>query len=139
MEAAEAMSQADRWRNIEEQLKRQQEQAQRQQEQIDRLTQQQSTTGLSQPQMVEAAFDGTGAAPSNRKSSVASTQLQGDDDDDDAPPMMHPVDDITEMTPCELHVKVVNNITIKAAVGYAKPIDPEPTHHGLPEIGRAHV
>ena len=113
---------ADRWRNIEEQLKRQQEQ-------IDRLSQQQGTTGLSQ--------GATGAAPSNRKSSVASTQLQGDDDDD-APPMMHPVDDITEMTPCELHVKVVNSITIKAAVGYAKPIDPEPTHHGLP-VPRAYA
>jgi len=45
--------------------------------------------------------------------------------------MMHPVDDITEMTLCELHVKVVN-ITIKAAVGYVKPMGPEPTHHGRP-------
>ena len=74
---------------------------------------------------------GTGATPSNRKSSVASTQLLGDYDDD-APPMMHPVDDITEMTPCELHVKVINNITIKATVGYVKPVGPEQTHHGRP-------
>ena len=132
LQAAEAQSQADRWRNIEEELKRhrelaqrQQEQAQRQQEQIDRLSQQQGTT-VSQQQMEAALLQG---AASNRKSSVASTQLQGDDDD--APPMMHPVDDITEMTPCELHVKVVN-ITIKAAVGYVKPIGPEPTHHGRP-------
>ena len=129
MEAAEALSQADRWRNIEEQVKRQQEQVQRQQEQIDRLSQQQGTTGLSQPHMSDS--HATGATPSNRKSSVASTQLLGDDDDD-APPMMHPVDDITEMTPCELHVKVVNNITIKAAVGYVKPVGPEPTHHRRP-------
>ena len=136
--AAEAQSQVDRWTRIEEELKRQREQAHRQQEQIDRLSQQQGTTGLSQPHMVEAAFDATGAARSNRKSSVASTHLQGDDDD--APPMMHPVDDITEMTPCELHVKVVNNITIKAAVGYVKPAGPEPTHHHRPvQIGRAHV
>ena len=125
--AAEAQRQVDRWTSIEEELKRQREQAQRQQVQIDRLSQQQGT-GQSLPQM-EAAFDGT--APSNRKSSVASTQLLSDDGYD-APPMMYPVDHITEMTPCELHVKLLNNITIKAAVGYVKPAGPEPTHHGRP-------
>ena len=78
--------------------------------------------------MVDGAFDSTGAAPSHRKSSIASTQIQGDDD---APPMMHPVHDITEMTACELHVTVVN-ITMKATVGYVKPMCPEPTHHGRP-------
>jgi hypothetical protein len=49
--------------------------------------------------MVEAAFDGTGAL-SNKKSSVASTQLQDGDDDAlmTAPPKRYPVDDITEST-----------------------------------------
>ena len=35
------------------------------------------------------------------------------------------------MTPCELHVKVVD-ITMMAAVGYVKPMGPKPTHHGRP-------
>ena len=46
--------------------------------------------------------------------------------------MTHPVDHITEMTLCELHVKLLNNITIKVAVGYVKPAGPEPTRHGRP-------
>ena len=127
---AEAQAQLDRWARIDEELKRQREQAQRQQEQIDRLSQQQGT-GQSLPQK-EASFDCTGAGQSNRKSSVASTQLLGGDDGYDAPPMTHPVDHVTEMTQCELHVKLLNNITIKAAVGYVKPAGPEPTHHGRP-------
>src|SRR3954470_20194804 len=53
----------------------------------------------------------------------------------DGAPMMapagYPVDDITEMTHCELHVKVVN-ISMKVAVGYALPIGPTPTYHCRP-------
>src|SRR3954466_1145825 len=45
-------------------------------------------------------------------------------------PVGYPVDDITEMTHCELHVKVVN-ISMKVAVGYALPIGPRPTYHCL--------
>ena len=43
----------------------------------------------------------------------------------------YPVDDITETTTCELHVKVVN-ISMKVAVGYAVPIGPTPTFHCSP-------
>src|SRR3954469_13993996 len=38
---------------------------------------------------------------------------------------------ITEMTHCELHVKVVN-VSMKVAVGYALPIGPAPTYHCRP-------
>ena len=83
--------------------------------------------------MVEAACDGTGGGPSNRKSSVASTELQDGTDDAVmvAPLRRYPVDDITESTPCELHVKVFN-LSFKAAVGYAVPIGPNPTYHFSP-------
>src|SRR4051812_11943960 len=83
--------------------------------------------------VVEPAFDATGLW-NNQKSSVASTEVPGDDDDDGAPTMAcvgYPVDDITQMTHCELHVKVVN-ITMKVAVGYALPIGPAPTYHSCP-------
>jgi hypothetical protein len=56
---------------------------------------------------------------------VASTELPGDDDE---LAIRYAVDDITEATPCELRVKVVN-ITMKVAVGYALPIGPNPTYH----------
>jgi hypothetical protein len=60
---------------------------------------------------------------------VASTELPGDDDE---LAIRYPVDDITEATPCELHVKVVN-ITMKVAVGYALPIiGPNPIYHCRP-------
>ena len=80
--------------------------------------------------MVEAACDGTGG-PSNRKSSVASTELQDGNDDAVAPLRRYPVDDITESTPCELHVKAFN-LTMKVAVGYAVPVGPKPTFHCSP-------
>ena len=55
--------------------------------------------------------------------------------DDDAltmdPLRRYPVDDITESTPCELHVQVVN-ISMKVAVGYAVPIGPTPTFYCSP-------
>jgi hypothetical protein len=56
---------------------------------------------------------------------MASTDLW---EEDDEPVIRYPVDDITESTPCELHVKVVN-ITMKVAVSYALPIGPNATYH----------
>ena len=119
---AEKAAAADRLRNVEEALKRQQDQ-------IDRLSQQ--GTGQSQRHILEAAFDGSG--PSNRKSSVASTQLQdgGDNALTTAPPKRYPVDDITESTPCELKVQVMN-VRVTVAVGMAVPIAPNPTWHCSP-------
>jgi hypothetical protein len=83
-------------------------------------------TAASQPQ-IEVAHDATGRA-SQRKSSVASTELPGDDDE---PAICYLVDDITEASPCELHVKVVN-LTMKVAVSYTLPIGPNPTYHFSP-------
>jgi hypothetical protein len=79
--------------------------------------------------MVEAAFYGTGAL-SNKKSSVASTQLQDSDDDAlmMAPPKCYPVDDITESIACELKVQVMN-LRVMAAVSMAIPIAPNATWH----------
>jgi hypothetical protein len=113
-EAAEKAAAADRLRNVEEALKRQQDQ-------LNRLSQQ-GISSQSQRHMVEAAFDGTGAL-SNKKSSVASTQLEDGDDDalTTAPPKRYPVDDITESTACELKVQVMN-LRVMAAVGMAVPI-----------------
>ena len=109
---------ADRLRALEEGYKRQQEQ-------IDRLSQQ-CTLPLSQ-QHVDAAD------PSNRRSSVASSMVPACDDDalTTDPLRRYPVDDITETTTCELHMKVVN-ISMKVAVGYAVPIGPTPTFHCSP-------
>ena len=45
-----------------------------------------------------------------------------------APLCRYLVDDITESTPCELHVQVLN-LTMKVVVGYAVPIGPKPTYH----------
>ena len=94
----------------------------RQQDQIDRLSQQ-VTSGLSQQHVVQVAVDAT--YPSNRKCSMASSMLPAGDDDalTTDPLRRYPVDDITETTPCELHVKVFN-LTMKVAVGYAVPITP---------------
>jgi hypothetical protein len=52
----------------------------------------QKGTIASQP-LIEAAHDATGP-PSQRKSSMASTDLPGDDDE---PAIRYPVDDITEL------------------------------------------
>jgi hypothetical protein len=86
----------------------------------------QQGTAASQP-LIEAAHDATGT-PSQRKSSVASTDLPEDDDES---AIRYPVDDITGSTSCELHVKVVN-ITMKVVVGYALPIGPDATYHCCP-------
>jgi hypothetical protein len=86
----------------------------------------QQGTATSQ-QQIKVAHDATGP-PSQRKSSVASTGLP---EDDDEPAIRYPVDDITESTSCELHVKV-ENITMKVAVSYALPIGPDATYHCRP-------
>jgi hypothetical protein len=80
-------------------------------------------TAASQ-QQIEAAHDATGP-PSQRKSSMASTDLP---EDDDELAIRYLVDDITESTSCELHVKVMN-ITMKVVIGYGLPIGPNSTYH----------
>src|SRR4051812_22078752 len=99
MAEVEAGIQKERMRIIEERINQQQDE-------INALKEQ-STTGPSQQ---HTTFDATGL-PNNQKSSVASTEVPGDDngDDDGVPtmaPVGYPVDNITEMTNCELHVKV---------------------------------
>ena len=117
--------QADRFHQIEEELR-----AHRWE--LNELKQ--KATGEPDKQLeIDPAFDAAGQ-PSHQKSSVASTELP--DNDDDAPTMAardrFPMDDITESTPCELHVPVAN-LSIAAAVGYAIPIPPkEPTYHCVP-------
>ena len=97
------------------------------QEQINVLSQQ--GTGPSQRHHEDPAFDATGPQ-SQRKSSVASTELPTDDDAVMLAPR-YPVDDITKSEKCELHVKVVN-ISMKVAVGFALPSGPRPTYHCSP-------
>jgi hypothetical protein len=63
--------------------------------------------------------------PAHQLSNVASTELPGDDNELVMAPR-YPVDDITESTPCKLHVKV------KVAVGYALPIGPNQRYHCRP-------
>jgi hypothetical protein len=105
---------ADRMSLIEEELKRQSDLLNR----MRRLG-----TATSQPQ-IEAAHDATDP-PSQRKSSVASTDLP---EDDGEPAIRYPVDDIAKSTSCEQHVKIMN-ITMEVAVGYALPIGPNATYH----------
>ena len=71
---------------------------------------------------------------SNRKSSVASTQLQEGDDDAPMttdPPRRYPVDDITDSTHCELKVELAN-LKLTVAEGMAIPIGRNPTYHCVP-------
>ena len=77
-----------------------------QQKQIDEFRESGSTLRLQQ--------NSQGGAPSQRKSSVASTGVGADE----APMDRYPVDDIREKTSCELHVGV-SNLSLKAADGYA--------------------
>jgi hypothetical protein len=95
------------------------------------------------PRIEEVAFDATGQG-SQRKSSVASTELPGDDADVDpqmAPPSpvdpqmpsdLYPVDFITESTPCELHFQTMGYLTLKAAIGYVLPPVPDQRYHFKP-------
>jgi len=77
-----------------------------QQKQLDEFRSQGATHQLQQ--------DSQGGAPSQRRSSVASTGVGADE----APMDRYPVDDIREKTSCELHVGV-RNLSLKAADGYA--------------------
>ena len=95
-----------------------------QQKQLDELKQKTS-------QGKQSPVDCSAAAPSQRKSSVASTELQADDHAlmDDAPTMpRYPMDDITENTSCELR-SLMKNISFKVAVGSAFPCAPRATYH----------
>jgi hypothetical protein len=106
------------------------EELRRHQEQLELISQQRS--GLSQRHNEDPAIDATGLPLSQRKSSVASTELPTDDD----AVMLAPrylVDDITESQNCELHVKVVN-ISMKVAVGFVLPPGPRPTYHYSPVL-----
>ena len=91
---------------------------QRQQEQIDSLTQQRGSQQLQQLAN-DPALDST--APSMPRSSVGSAP-------DDAMLDRYPVDDITENTNCELHVKM-KNISMKVADAVAFTNPPEATFH----------
>jgi hypothetical protein len=101
------------------------EELRRHQEQLDLISQQ--CSGSSQRHNKDPAIDATGQPLSQRKSSVASTELPTDDDAVMLAPR-YPVDEITETCMCELHVKVVN-ISMKVAVGYVVPLGPKPTYH----------
>ena len=69
---------------------------------------------------------------SQRKSSVASTEVHVEHALlEDAPAPHYPVDDVTEMTQCELH-QAMNNLSLKVAVGTALPCPPGALHHSLP-------
>jgi hypothetical protein len=72
---------------------------------------------------------------SQQRSSVASTKVPADEHDariiDDALGSRYPVDDVREMTNCELH-QPIKNMTFKVASGDALPCLPEALHHGNP-------
>jgi hypothetical protein len=95
-----------------------------------RMMHQLSQGGGSRPQK-DPALD----LNSQRRSSVASTEVPADEHDawivDDAPGPRYPVDDIREMTNCELH-QPMKNMTFKVATGDALPCLPEALHHGNP-------
>src|SRR3954467_8289265 len=69
---------------------------------------------------------------SQRRSSVASTEVRADDQAllDDAPAPRYPVDDVREMAQCELH-HPMNNLSFKVAIGTALPCLPGALHHSL--------
>jgi hypothetical protein len=99
-----------------------------QQKKIDALTSQRATGPPSQWHE-DPSFDTAHGAtpPSQRKSSVASTELVRPDII--AP--CYPVDHITERGHCNLHAKCMN-ITLKVAFGYALPRGPDGTYHCSP-------
>jgi hypothetical protein len=72
---------------------------------------------------------------SQRRSSVASTEVPVDEHDariiDVAPGSRYPVDDVREMTDCELH-QPMKKMTFKVASGDALPCLPEALLHGNP-------
>ena len=99
----------------------------RQQDQIDSLQSQQNT-GPSRRLLEDPVLKTTGTPPSQRKSSVASTDFRADDAQMTP---RYPVDDITGKENCELHIKYMN-LSVKVAVGYALPHDPNALIHCKP-------
>ena len=89
-------------------------------EQLAAITQQRD----SQLRVEDHAVD---VCPSQRKSSVGSTQLQ-DPAVDEPSAARYPVDDITEKTNCELHAPM-NNLSFPVANGYALPHQLGATFH----------
>jgi hypothetical protein len=116
---------ADRLQKVEERLALQEKQ-------IEALNSQRAT-GPSSQRHEDPSFDTSHGAtpPSQRKSSVASTELVRPPIDDITAPDRYPVDDITEREHCDLHAKCMN-ITLKVAVGYALPRVPDGTYHCSP-------
>jgi hypothetical protein len=72
---------------------------------------------------------------SQRRSSMAFTEVPADEHDariiDDAPGPRYLVDDVREMTNCELH-QPMKNMTFKVASGDTLPCLPKALHHGDP-------
>ena len=97
----------------------------RQEQKIESLQSQQNT-GPSRRQLEDPLLVTAGPSPSQRKSSVASTEFRGDEAQITP---RYPVDDITGKENCELHIKVCN-LSLKVAVGYALPHDPNAPIHG---------
>src|SRR3954465_6021376 len=64
------------------------------------------------------------AAPSQRRSSVGSSHLDGCGGS-------YPVDYVTEKTDCELHM-LFRNVSVKVAFGYVYPNEDGETHHHMP-------
>jgi hypothetical protein len=74
---------------------------------------------------------------------MASTEVPADGHDawmiDDTPGPRYSVDDVREMTNCELH-QPIKNMSFKVAIGNALPCVPEELHHGNPiSAGSARV
>ena len=114
----EAALEADRIGRVEAELAR-----------MNKVVEALSQNRSSQPQE-DNALDNISA----RKSSVASTELQADDHTllDDAPvPPRYPVDDVRQLTDCELH-QPMHNLSIKVAAGSALSCEPGALHHGVP-------
>ena len=59
---------------------------------------------------------------------MGSTQLEASAFEQ--PAAHYPVDDVTEKTDCELHMSMMN-ISLKVAVGFAYPNEPEATYTRL--------
>ena len=89
----------------------------------------QRATGPPPQRHEDPSFDTAHEAtpPSQRKSSVASTEIV--QPDITAP--RYPVDAITEREHCELITKC-HNLTLKVAVGYVLPSRPDGTFHFAP-------
>jgi hypothetical protein len=72
---------------------------------------------------------------SQRRSSMTSMEVPADEHDaqmiDDAPGPRYPVDDVREMTNCELH-QPMKNMSFKVAIDTALPCLREALHHGNP-------